>query len=133
MIETYYKYKSSYNNYILLIKSGNFYEIFDKDALILNDLFGYKVKKYKNSLKVGFPISKLNDILDKLSDYNYLVIDKEVQEKNETDNNKYSEKEFDVSRILFNFMRLERINERLTDLICTPKIDDVLNKVEEML
>ena len=59
MLETYYKYRLEYKDYIIFIKVGSFYEVFDKDSLILNELFDYKIKKIKDNIKVGFPIGKL--------------------------------------------------------------------------
>ena len=48
MLETYYRYRLEYKDFLLFIKMGNFYEVFDKDSLILNKLFGYKIKKIKS-------------------------------------------------------------------------------------
>lgn len=36
MLEEYYRLKMKYKEYILLIKVGNFYEILDKDAMIIH-------------------------------------------------------------------------------------------------
>ena len=52
MLETYYKYRLEYKDFLIFIKIGNFYEVFDKDDLILNKLFGYKVKKIRGNIKV---------------------------------------------------------------------------------
>ena len=60
MLETYYKYRMEYKDFLLFIKMGNFYEVFDKDGLILNKLFGYKIKKVKDTIKVGFPLNRLD-------------------------------------------------------------------------
>lgn len=50
MLEMYYKYRLEYKNCILFFKIGNFYEVFDNDALILNKLFGYKIKRFKDNI-----------------------------------------------------------------------------------
>ena len=47
MLEMYYKYRLEYKDFLLFIKVGSFYEVFDKDSLILNKLFGYKIKRLK--------------------------------------------------------------------------------------
>ena len=86
MIEKYYMYKVKYKDYILLIKSGNFYEIIGKDALILNGIFKYKITKLSNTLKCGFPISSINKVTNKLK-INYLVISDTLNEKSFDDNN----------------------------------------------
>ena len=41
MLETYYKYRVIYKDYILFIKVSNFYEVFDKDAIIISRLLNF--------------------------------------------------------------------------------------------
>jgi len=88
MLEAYYKYRMEYKDFLLFIKIGNFYEVFDKDSLILNKLFGYKIKKIKDSIKVGFSLSRLDYILKLIGNINYVIIDNIVVEKKEFNNNK---------------------------------------------
>lgn len=80
MIEKYYKYKINYSNYIVMIKTGNFYEVFNKDALILNNIFKYKLKRLNKLVKCGFPINSLGNILITLDNnrINYFVYDKNI-------------------------------------------------------
>ena len=66
---------------MLFIKIGNFYEVFDKARLILNKLFGYKIKRIKDSIKVGFLINRLDYILKLICNINYVVIDNTIVEK----------------------------------------------------
>lgn len=47
MLEKYYKYKIEYKEFILMIKFGNFYEMFDKDAVIASKLLDYKISKFQ--------------------------------------------------------------------------------------
>lgn len=42
--ELYNKYKFDYKDYILLIKSGNFYICLNNDAIVMNNIFNYKIK-----------------------------------------------------------------------------------------
>ena len=102
MLETYYKYRMEYKDFLLFIKIGNFYEVFDKDSLILNKLFGYKIKKVKDTIKVGFPLSRLDYILKLIGNINYVVIDNALIEKKEFDNNKYKDYNFDINSIILN-------------------------------
>ena len=83
MLETYYKYRMEYKDFLLFIKRGNFYEVFDKDSLILNKLFGYKIKRIRETIKVGFPLNRLDYILKLIGNINYVVIDNTVIEKKE--------------------------------------------------
>ena len=48
MKEKYEMYKRQYNNYVILFKQGNFYLSINDDALILNNLFNYKIKAVTN-------------------------------------------------------------------------------------
>ena len=75
MLETYYKYRMEYKDFLLFIKIGNFYEVFDKDSLILNKLFGYKIKRIRETIKVGFPLNRLDYIIKLIANINYVVID----------------------------------------------------------
>ncbi len=49
MIENYYMNKLKYNDYLIITKYGNFYELIGKDALIMNKLFNYKLVKLSNT------------------------------------------------------------------------------------
>ena len=42
----------------------DFYQVFDDDAIILNSLFKYKIKDFR----VGFPISSLDKVLEKIKE-----------------------------------------------------------------
>lgn len=53
-------------NYLIIYKNkGKFYNAYDVDAYILNDLFGYKVLDGK---KAGFPDNAFNKIENKIND-----------------------------------------------------------------
>ena len=56
MLDDFRRFKSEYDNYILLFKSGSFYIGFNEDAIVLHKLFNYKIVTMKNSIKVGFPL-----------------------------------------------------------------------------
>ena len=81
MLETYYRYRMEYKDFLLFIKIGNFYEVFDKDSLILNKFFEYKIKRIKVSIKVRFPLSRLDYILKLIGNINYVVIDNTILKK----------------------------------------------------
>ena len=89
MLEKYYKYKIDYKNYLILIKCGNFYECINKDALIINKLFKYKVVRLSNNLKAGFPINALDKVLIRLDKekINYIIIENKIKKKNFFNNN----------------------------------------------
>lgn len=129
MLETYYRYRLKYEDYIIFIKVGSFYEVFDKDSLILNELFDYKIKKIKDNIKVGFPIRKIESIIKLIGNINYVIVDEEVQ-KVEFDDNKYSEYNYDVNKVILNFIKLERVYNYLINNILDT---DLLNKIDKLI
>ena len=133
MLETYYKYRMEYKDFLLFIKVGNFYEVFDKDGLILNKLFGYKIKKVKDTIKVGFPLSRLDYILKLIGNINYVVIDNTLIEKKEFDNNKYKDYNFDINSIILNSIKIDRIYEELNNRLLDNNTDDIITKIEVIM
>lgn len=133
MLEKYYRYRIQYEEYIIFIKSGNFYEVFDKDSLILNKIFGYKVKRIQDNIKVGFPVNKLQNILNLLNNINYIIVDKENIKEKKYEDNRYSEYKFNMNNILINSIRIDRINKYLLDRLLDGNINSLLNNIEGIL
>lgn len=129
MLETYYKCRLKYKDYIIFIRVGSFYEVFDKDSLILNELFDYKIKKIKDNIKVGFPIRKIESIIRLMGNINYVIVDEGI-EKMEFDDNKYNEYNFDVNKVILNFIKLERVYNYLIDDIVD---GDLLNSIDKLI
>jgi DNA mismatch repair ATPase MutS len=130
MLETYYKYRMEYKDFLLFIKRGNFYEVFDKDSLILNKLFGYKIKRIKDSIKVGFPLNRLDYILKLIGNINYVVIDNTVVEKQEFDNNKYKDYNFDINSIILNSIKIDRIYEELSSRLLDNNTENIITNID---
>ena len=133
MLETYYKYRMEYKDFLLFIKIGNFYEVFDKDSLILNKLFGYKIKRIKDSIKVGFPLNRLDYILKLIGNINYVVIDNTVVEKKEFNNNKYKDYNYDINSIILNSIKIDRIYEELNNRLLDNNIENIISKIEVIM
>ena len=129
MLETYYRYRLDYKDYIIFIKVGSFYEVFDKDSLILNELFDYKIKKVKDNIKVGFPIKRIDSIIKLMGNINYVIVDKEIH-KREFNDNKYNEYNYDVNKVVLNFIKLERIYNYLMEKVLDT---DLLNDIEKLI
>ena len=130
MLETYYKYRMEYKDFLLFIKIGNFYEVFDKDSLILNKLFGYKLKKIKDSIKVGFPISRLDYILKLIGNINYVVIDNTIVKKKKFNNNKYKDYNYDMNSIILNSIKIDRIYEELNNRLPDNNIENIITNID---
>ena len=135
ILEKYYKYKIGYNDYICMIKVGNFYEVFDKDALIINKVFQYKLKVIKNTFKVGFPIKTIDNVLDKLKelDINYIVVDNnKVLYEYKSNNNQYQTYQFDNQYLYYQSIRIDNIIKYL-DNNRNNDISNILDKMDKML
>ena len=130
MLETYCKYRMEYKDFLLFIKVGNFYEVFDKDSLILDKLFGYKIKRIKDSIKVGFPLNRLDYIIKLIGNINYVVIDNTVVEKKEFDNNKYKDYNFDINSIILNSIKIDRIYEELNNRLLDNNIENIITNID---
>lgn len=136
MLEKYYKYKMNYKKYIIFIRIGVFYECIDKDALIINQLFNYKIKRISNTFKVGFPIKNIDDITNKLKDenINYIIVDNDkLVDKSDSSINKYNKFNLDRENILYNFLRIEKIVNYIENNIMNNDISDKLDRIEMVI
>ena len=135
MLEEYYKYKTNYSEYIIIIKSGNFYEIIDKDALIINKLFKYKITKLADTIKCGFPITSIKKVVKLLNDQNinYIIIENNnITINKDFENNSYNKFEFDINNIKYNFFRINKITKYLNDNVFN-NINTLLDSIEEII
>lgn len=128
--DTYNMYKQKYQKYIIIIKCGNFYEVYGEEAYILNNLFGYKIKNVSGLTRVGFPIISYNKVTDKLKKFkiNYVVVnDGTIRKKfNKNNYDKYISN-LDIDK------RINNIKDKLVLLKEKPSIIKVLEKVENLI
>jgi len=86
-IDKYVKFKSQYKDYVVLVKSGNFYYSFDEDAFILKYFFDYQIRENR----VGFSLNakaKVKSVLNRnnvnlievIDDYAYVLETKNTNE-----------------------------------------------------
>lgn len=113
--------KDLFPNYILLIKIGNFYEVYNNDANIISYLFNYKIKTLSNNnITCGFPLISLNKvkyILDKKY-INYLIIDKshnyeEIEKNDFKKKNKYNDLLNEANLYIDKINRINKIKNYL--------------------
>ena len=130
MIERYYKYKIKYDNYIVMIKVGNFYEVIGKDSFIMNCLFNYKIKRISDSIKCGFPVNRVINVINRLDveHINYYIDD--IDKIGEFDDNKYSNYSYDEKIVRYNLIRIDNIINYLCDNIVN---DIVIDKFEGII
>ena len=116
-VDKYIKFKSSYKDYVVLIKSGNFYYSFDDDAYILKYFFNYQIRDNK----VGFPInakakvkSVLNrhnvNLLEIIDDYAYVL---------ETKNENMPENEYE-----------SKLKEAKSNILISNMLSNLMNSIE---
>lgn len=77
LYNTYENLKNNNNEKIYLFECGNFYIALDSDAILLNELFSFKLTKFSNICdKCGFPknaLEKYKKIFDE-NKVNYEII-----------------------------------------------------------
>lgn len=135
MKEKYEMYKKQYNNYVILFKQGNFYLSMNDDALVLNNLFNYKIKVVTSYIKTGFPLNSIDKIINILENntINYLVIDKDIINKKKYSNNNYFNYLNKDSNYEFIINRINKIEQTLKDNLLNKNIENVLNDIERII
>lgn len=131
----YMMYKQTYKDFVILIQSGSFYVTFGDDALVLNNLFHYKIKTLGNNIKSGFPINILNKITTFLNkcDINYIVINNndDIAYKRNEKANKY--KDYINNGYELSINRINKINDVLKNNLSKKNINEILTKIEDII
>ena len=118
------------NRYVTLNKSGNFYNCFGRDAMILHYLFHYKIVNNKT----GFPISSLDKVKNALNEYNinYIINGDETIEKDFESLNKYDEYVLYAESKVNIDKRIDLILSKINDLE-VKDINKLLDFIEERI
>ena len=69
-IDKYLMLKDKYQDYVILIKSGNFYYSYLKDAFIIRYFFNYQMQ----GNRIGFPVSVKDKVIKLLKNNNIMMI-----------------------------------------------------------
>lgn len=136
LIDTYNNYKIKYKEYVVLVKSGIFYECFNDDISVMYSLFLYKIKSNGSNYVVGFPSSSLSKVLNILEEnkINYIVVeDNNIVDKYKTNKNRYLEYMIDLNKFIYINMKIESIYRKLQNNILNDNIEKVLFEIEELL
>ena len=126
---------------VILVKIGEFYQAYGKDACILSFLFDYKVKNIEmNVYNCGFPIRALSKVQAELERQriNYVLVDRrnnyEVDEwcdnKDENKYDRFSEKAYTFVKLK---ERIDNVYSYLIMDINSKDIQEKLFKIEEVL
>lgn len=129
--EEYLNLKKKYLEYVVIIKVGTFYNVLGKDALIIKNIFNYQIKEFSGTIKVGFPITSENKVLNKLNKLkiNYLIYDNETILKEKFNKNNYN---MYVNNLSIDD-RIKNINIKLNDIKENINILNTLDKIEEII
>ena len=122
---------------IIIVKIGNFYNVFGQDAYIISYLFGYKLNKiYNGIITTGFPKESINKVMAKLEQkkINYLVVNKsnnyEVDEKCINNNlNTYKKVLIDAKSYINVKLRAENINKYLLKNLNNKQLIEEIEKI----
>lgn len=127
--EVYFSLKSKYKNYIIIMKVGSFYNAISRDAYVLSSVFNYKINQFSNTVKVGFPLTSLNKVLNTLDKMaiNYIVYENDIVIKQKFKRNNYQD--FFKNNLTVK-ERINAINLKLNEIAQTPEILKILEKVE---
>lgn len=137
LYDVYLKRQEKYQDYVLLIESGIFYETYNEDATILHKLLDYKILSNNLNIRLGFPQKIINKVLLVLESkhINYLILDKEnniINRKKYKDNN-YSNYVKNISNYTDTNYRIEKICNKLKSKIEDKNLDEILSKIEALL
>lgn len=131
VIDLYKENKERYPKYVVLIKVGVFYETYNEDCFVLNNLFGYKIKNICDYYRTGFPINSYSKVIEKLNKtkINYLIIGDEIVKR------KFNKNQYDcyIKTDLNIDQRIDDIYKKLKYLKLNSNISTLLNKIEGIL
>ena len=142
VIEIVKKVKQIHPNKVILVKIGEFYHVYSKDAYVISYLMGYKLRYMENEkiYNCGFPEKSLKKIEATLENkkISYIILDRRNNyEEDEVVNfknlNSY-DKIFEKAKRYINIKnRIDFINMNLLQNINNENIKETLNKIEQIL
>ena len=105
------------------------------DALILNNIFNYKVNFVSDFIKVGFPLKSIDKVLPIFEEknINYIIVDKEIIEKKKYPNNNYLKYLNIDSNYEFILSRINKIDKTLKDILLNSNIEDLLSNIKRII
>ena len=133
MLEKYIKLKEKYPKSIIIIKSGNFYDCINDDAIIINKLFNYKIKDLSKYIRVGFPLTSLNRVRIILTKYeiNYITVDNNDITYSKFTRNNYSKY---INNEYFTIKnKINNINDILNNNILDSGINNIISNIEGII
>ena len=126
---------------VLLLKVGNFYYQYGKDAYILAYIFGYKIKRVEENIPFsGFPKNVLNKVISNLEckKISYIIVDKclnydVIEEQSFKKKNTYLECYDKAHKYIVKKNKIDNIHKYLINNIDKKEIKEKITKIEEIL
>ena len=133
MLEKYIKLKEKYPKSVIIIKSGNFYDCINDDAIIINKLFNYKITELSKYIRVGFPLTSLNRVRTILTKYeiDYITVDNNDITYSKFIRNNYSKYSSNDYFVIMN--KINNINDILSNNILNPSINNIISSIEGII
>lgn len=133
MLEKYIKLKEKYPKSVIIIKSGNFYDCINDDAIIINKLFNYKITELSKYIRVGFPLTSLNRVRTILTKYeiNYITVDNNDITYSKFIRNNYSKYSSNDYFVIKN--KINNINDILSNNILDSGINNIISNIEGII
>ena len=114
-----------------MVKVGNFYRVYEKDAYIIAYLFKYKISEENDIMVSGFPTSSIKKVEARLENKK---INYAVNERTDFKNLNTYQKHFNLSKTyVSNVRRIENINEHLLSLASKEELKILLKDIEECI
>lgn len=132
MKDKYYELKMKYEKYVVIMKSGIFYNVLGNDCYLMKCIFGYKINPFGDTIKIGFPLNTLNKVIgmfDQLK-INYIVYENEIVIKRRFQHNQY---DLYLKNKLTIEERINFIYFKLRELKDTADFMNVLERIEEII
>lgn len=131
--------KKIHKLYVILIRIGNFYNCYGRDAYVISYLLGYKITLLDSNIYTcSFPKSAINKVLSILESnkINYIILDKrnnyDVENKINFKNlNKYEEIYIKAKAKIATRMRIEKIYKYLLSCQNEKLIYEIENIINE--
>lgn len=130
MHDKYTILKENKKNVIVMIKVGNFYHLYDEDALIMFYLFKYVIGENNN--RVGFPVKNLSKVVNNLKskEISYYVDDNNFCY---FDNENYYQI-LEKSKIYYDLVKdVDNIYKYLIDNIERKYIKRIITRIKEVI
>lgn len=130
--------KMKYGDDVILVKSGNFYRCYDKDAYVVSYIMDYQIKQATASnYMCGFPVNSLDKVINYLqaSNINYRIIDFKREDKTlvEECDFKFKNAYDEIYKKAYKYINFKRrIEEMCECLINNIEKDGILEKVAEI-